>query len=225
MEHEKIDNLYYYQVRELPDIAERVNYMKKFANAGDPAAQCELGMLYVFGEDGVERNWGVAKDLFRKAAVGGVSNAMAFLSMICMEQMSDILEEALSKDEPEEKYRPKVIPYFDEAAKNLACALTYCNELAFRIYTGNMKKVWNQGEFGAAFLKRTNLALQPYMEELKRKNDGRSNYVLGIFCLRGIGGLQNIERARNYFLKGAELGDYSSKQELKNPLFMLDDDE
>ena len=98
-------------------------------DAGDAVAQYELGMLYAFGESGVEKDWEIAKELFRKSADGHVSNAMAFLCIMYMEEMAAALIDAWKREESEEEYYPKVEPLFNEGAKNLACALTYCNEL------------------------------------------------------------------------------------------------
>lgn len=222
---DEIKNIDYFSVREHPDKVKRLSYMKAFAYMEDAAAQYDLGMLCAFGEDGVEKDWEMAKKLLHKAADGNVSDAMAFLSIIYMEEMAASLIEAWNKEESEEEYYPKVDLLFNKGAKNLARALTCCNELALKIYTGAMKKDWNQGEFRKTLLEKTNFSLQSYVEELRIKNDGWSNYVLGVFSLRGIGVMQDVEQARKYFLRGAELGDFSSKQELKNPLFMLDEDE
>ena len=85
-----------------------VENLKAAADTGDAAAQYELGMLYAFGEKGVEKNWGKAKELFYKAANGHVSNAMAFLSIMYMEEMAATLIDAWNRDETEEEYTPKV---------------------------------------------------------------------------------------------------------------------
>jgi len=46
-----------------------------------------------------------------------------------------------------------------------------------------------------------------------------------MIALRGICMEQDLALAKSYFQRGAELGDYNAREELKNPLFVLDDDE
>ena len=216
---------YFSDVRTMEASEKKLAYMKAFAEAGDSAAQFELGELYLFGNDGVEMDWDKAKSLLYKASEDSNSNAMADLILLCMEQMGDVFEEADQKGQKEEEYMPRAMELLREAADNFAKALTHCNRIAFDVYTGNMKMNWNQGETRERLLEETKIALQTYLEEMKQKDDGWSNYVLGILTLRGIGVSKDFNQAKAYFMRGAEKGDFSCKQELKNLLFLLDDED
>ncbi len=216
-------------VESLPDGPKKTSYMMAFAEAGDSAAQYLLGEAYIFENGGLKRNFKKAKRLLEKSANQGNANAMADLGFLCMELIGDVFEEADQKGETQEEYMPKAMELMDEAALNFAKSLANYGtpgfKLAERIYNGNMKMDWNQGNMRELLLEKINTKLQPLIEELKAKDDGYSNYVLGNLAVRGIGLQKDFIQAKAYFEHGAELGNWESKFELENPLFILDDDD
>lgn len=212
-------------VYRLPEGPERTSCLMAFAEAGDGAAQYLLGEAYLFETGGVKRDFGKAKDLLQKSADQGNSNAMADMVLVCMELLLDLYDEAAAKGEAKSEYQPKAMELMDEAAYNLAKALTNYNKLALSIYSGNLKMDWNKGDIREQLLEKTGTAMQPLLEELKAEDQGHSNYILGMLTMRGIGTPQDINQAKMYFERGAELGNYESQFELQNPLFTMDDDD
>ena len=214
---EEIKGMDFLDVYRMPDGPEKTSYLMAFAEAGDGGAQYLLGEAYLFGNGGLDQDFEKSKELLQKSADQGNSNAMTDLTLVCMEMFCDLNNEA--------EQMPKAMELMDESAYNLAKALTNYNKLALDIYNGNLKMDWNKGDTRKLLLEKTDNAMQPLLEELKAEDKGYSNYILGMLTVRGIGVAQDINQARMYFERGAELGNYESEFELKNPLFALDDDE
>lgn len=222
---EAIKGMDFMDVYRLPEGPEKTSYIMAFAEAGDAAAQYVLGEAYLFETNCVEMDFNKAKELLQKSAAQGNSNSMAELTIVFMELSCDVYDEARRKGEAETEYMPKRMELMNQAAYNLAKALSNYNKIALGIFEGRMKLTWNEGEVRELLLEKTEKAMQPLLEELKKEDEGYSNYVLGMLTMRGIGTPQDINQAKIYFERGAELGNYESKFELENPLFTMDDDE
>jgi len=222
---EEIRGIDFMDVYRLPDGPEKTSYLMAFAEAGDGGAQYLLGEAYLFETGGLERDCKKAKELLQKSADQGNSNAMTDLTLVCMELLFDLYDEARAQGKTKEECQPQAEELLDEAAYNLAKALTNYNKLALGIYNGSMKIYWNEGETRKIILEKAAKAMPPLLEELKAEDKGYSNYILGMLTMRGIGTPQNISQAKMYFERGAELGHFESKFELENPLFTMDDDD
>lgn len=220
-----IEGLDYMDVRKYTDDAKRVPLMMAFAEAGDELAQYEVGQMYVMGLCGVEKDFVKGKELLYKAGYGGATNAIALLGQVCIKQALDSIAEGERQGLPKEEIGARFNAYYDEGADALAWGISTGNELAMDTLTGRLEMGWNQGQLAGTLVNATTQALAPRLEELKAKDDGRSNYVLGMIALRGVCMPQDVALAKSYFQRGAELGDYNAKEELKNPLFVLEDDE
>ena len=220
-----IEGLDYMDVRKYTDDAKRVPLMMAFAEAGDELAQYEVGQMYVMGLCGVEKDFAKGKELLYKAGHGGATNAIALLGQVCIRQALDSIVEGEQQGLPREEIGARFNAFYDEGADALAWGISTGNELAMDTLTGKLEMGWNQGEMAGTLVKATTQALAPRLEELKARDDGRSNYVLGMIALRGVCMPQDVALAKSYFQRGAELGDYNAKEELKNPLFVLEDDE
>lgn len=220
-----IEGLDYMDVRKYTDDAKRVPLMMAFAEAGDELAQYEVGQMYVMGLCGVEKDFVKGKELLYKAGYGGATNAIALLGQVCIKQALDSIAEGERQGLPKEEIGARFNAYYDEGADALAWGISTGNELAMDTLTGRLEMGWNQGQLAGTLVNATTQALAPRLEELKAKDDGRSNYVLGMIALRGVCMPQDVALAKSYFQRGAELGDYNAREELKNPLFVLEDDE
>lgn len=219
------EELNYMDVRKIQDPAKRVPLMMAFAEAGDELAQYEVGQLYVMGLDGVEKDTEKGKELLYKAGRGGATNAIALLGQVCIKQALNSVTEGEKQGLSREEYMAKFTAFYDEGADALAWGISTGNELAMDTVSGAFQLGWNEGQLGETLVFATTQALAPRLEELKAKDDGRSNYVLGTIAMRGICMPQDLDLARSYYQRGAELGDYSSKKALENPLLAPDDDE
>lgn len=220
-----IEGLDYMKVRQYTDDAKRIPLMMAFAEAGDELAQYEVGQMYVMGLCGVEKDLEKGKELLYKAGHGGATNAIALLGVTCIKQATNTVYEAETLGLTKEETGARFNAFYDEGADALAWGISTGNEMAMDVLTGKLELGWNQGELAETLVFATTRALAPRLEELKAKDDGRSNYVLGMIALRGVCMSQDVALAKSYFQRGAELGDYNAKEELKNPLFLLDDED
>ena len=220
-----IEGLNYMDVRKYTDDTKRVPLMMAFAEAGDELAQYELGQLYVTGQCGVAKDLTKGKELLRQAGHGGATNAITMLASTCFKQAMDFIMNGEGQGLTKEESGARFNAYYDEGADALAWGISTGNEMAMDILSGKLELGWNQNQLAETLVFATTRFLTPRLEELKTKDDGRSNYVLGMIALRGICMPQDIALAKSYFQRGAELGDYNAKEELKNPLFVLEDDE
>lgn len=220
-----IEGLDYMKVREYTDDAKRVPLMMAFAEAGDELAQYEVGQMYVMGLCGVEKDYEKGKELLYKAGHGGATNAIALLGVTCIKQATNTVYEAETLGLTKEEAGARFNAFYDEGADALAWGISTGNEMAMDVLTGKLELGWNQGQLAETLVFATTRALAPRLEELKAKDDGHSNYVLGMIALRGVCMPQDLALAKSYFQRGAELGDYNAREELKNPLFLLDDED
>lgn len=220
-----IEGLDYMSVRQYTDDAKRVPLMMAFAEAGDELAQYEVGQMYVMGLCGVEKDIEKGKELLYKAGHGGATNAIAVLGVTCIKQAMNSVTNGETQGRSREEYMADFTAYYDEGADALAWGISTGNEMAMDTLTGKLELGWNQGELAETLVFATNRALAPRLEELKAKDDGWSNYVLGMIALRGVCVPQDLALAKSYFQRGAELGEYNAREALKNPLFLLDDED
>ncbi len=220
-----IEGLDYMNVRQYTDDSKRIPLMMAFAEAGDELAQYEVGQMYVMGLFGMERNYEKGKALLYKAGHGGATNAIALLAQVSIKQAMNSVTESETLGLTKEEAGARFNAYYDEGAEALAWGISTGNEMAMDTLTGKLALGWNQGQLAETLVMATTQALAPRLEELKAKDDGRSNYVLGMIALRGVCMPQDLALAKSYFQRGAELGDFNAREELKNPLFLLDDED
>lgn len=220
-----IDGLNYMDVRKYTDPAKRIPLMMAFADAGDELAQYEVGQLYVMGLDGVKKDYEKGKELLYKAGRGGATNAWALLGQVSIRQALDSVSICEKQGLSHEDSMKVFSTFYDEGAEALATGIASGNEFSMDTVSGAFELGWNQGQLGETLVFATTRALAPKLDELKAKDDGWSNYVLGTIAMRGICMPQDLALARSYYLRGAELGDHNSKTALENPLLSMDEDE
>lgn len=220
-----IEGLDYMNVRQYTDDSKRIPLMMAFAEAGDELAQYEVGQLYVTGQCGMEKDLVKGKELLRQAGHGGATNAITMLASTCFRQAMDFIMNNEGQGLTKEEAGARFNAYYDEGADALAWGISTGNEMAMDILSGKLELGWNQNQLAETLVMATTQALAPRLEQLKTTDDGHSNYVLGMIALRGICMPQDLTLAKSYFQRGAELGDYNAKEELKNPLFLLDDED
>lgn len=148
------------------------------AARGDPVAQCNLGLMYLYGI-GVRKDEQEAVVLLRKASQGGVTNAAK--TLVAMQAVDQVLETARS---------------------------TFITDLTVRAETGDVEAQGTLGlwyEMGTNVTKNQVEALKWH---LRAATQGyvRSQHSIGFMYMLGQGTAKNEAEGTKWFRKAADQG-------------------
>ena len=188
-----------------------INDLIKLAESGDASAQLDLGLCYQEGK-GVEKNYEIAVEYFKKAAAQGFVFAYCFLGL-CYEigrgvkQSDEIAFEYYKKaaDRGNASAQKKLGDFYQTGR-----GVKQSDEIAFEYYKnaadqGNVSAQKNLGYFyqKGKGVKQSDEKAVEYYKKAANQGDAIAQYKLGLVYEGGIGVEKKYEVAVEYYKKSA----------------------
>ena len=211
-EEEKLH--YWARGREISDIRERMKRMEELAEAGFDAAYVSLidGYFDLAEETHTEIAFDKVEYWARKAAQAGLPAGHTHLGMLYASPKYGEVD-------------------LENAAAEYLLAIEGGDESAVRL----LGDFWNHeihipdrseeenAEYTAAFRQMLTETLEPEIERLRAENGEKTFVAFGLLYYYGIYFEQDLDKAKEYFIKLDEIGNSLGRRMLANPV--LEDDE
>jgi len=194
-------------------------YKVAFAKAGHPDAFFDLAIDYISGNEIVEEDINKAEVLLLEAYNRKNLKAATILALINFTKAENALLESDDTYDSKEKRIAQINALFARGGQYFAEALAIYDPEAVDIYCEGFSALCQEDDSVNFPLNSVNRALPKTIEALHSENTGRSNYVLGMFYLKGIGVEPDVFQAKSYLETAAALGSSDAQEELQNPIF------
>lgn len=209
-EDEMID--YWGRARELTDVHERMRRMEALADAGFGVACLDMFDAYMELADPDDLPFDKLEYWARRAADFEIPRGYLHLGMIYTSPKNP--DASIMKAAPEYL---KAMEYGEEQAGEFL--QPYWNH---ERRDGSEEEKAEHREIMHAMISEV---LQPEIDRLQEEESEKTYRAFGLLCYYGIYFEQNLDEAKNYFAKLADMGDYFGKRMMENSIFADDDED